>query len=53
LRLADKRLGLLTNFRVALIKEGTTRVVNGLEEDFHAKAQSRQENQGQRISPVT
>jgi GxxExxY protein len=30
LRLADKRLGLLINFNVALIKDGITRVVNGL-----------------------
>ena len=30
LRLADKRLGLLINFNVALIKNGITRVVNGL-----------------------
>jgi GxxExxY protein len=28
--LADKRLGLLINFNVALIKDGITRVVNGL-----------------------
>ena len=32
LRLADKRLGLLINFNVALIKDGITRVVNGLKE---------------------
>jgi len=32
LRLADKRLGLLLNFGAALIKDGITRVVNGLEE---------------------
>ena len=32
LRLADKRLGLLINFNVALIKQGITRIVNGLEE---------------------
>src|SRR5271157_422532 len=38
LRLADKRLGLLINFQVALIKDGITRVVNGLEEE---KTQSR------------
>jgi GxxExxY protein len=44
LRLADKRLGLLINFQVALIKDGITRIVNGLEEeDFHAKPQSRQD----------
>jgi GxxExxY protein len=32
LRLADKRLGLLINFNVALIKDGITRIVNGLQE---------------------
>jgi GxxExxY protein len=32
LRLADKRLGLLINFNVDLIKDGISRVVNGLEE---------------------
>ena len=32
LRLADKRLGLLINFGVELIKTGITRVVNRLEE---------------------
>ena len=32
LRLADKRLGLLINFGAALIKDGITRVVNGLAE---------------------
>ncbi len=31
LRLADKRLGLLINFGEALIKDGITRVVNGLQ----------------------
>ena len=31
LRLADKRLGLLINFNVALIKDGITGIVNGLE----------------------
>jgi GxxExxY protein len=41
LRLADKRLGLLINFQVALIKDGITRIVNGLEEDSHAKSPSR------------
>jgi hypothetical protein len=30
--LADKRLGLLINFNVVLIKEGITRIVNGLKE---------------------
>jgi len=33
LRLADKRLGLLINFHVTLIKDGITRIVNGLHED--------------------
>ena len=32
LRLADKRLSLVINFGAALIKEGITRIVNGLEE---------------------
>jgi GxxExxY protein len=32
LRLADKRLGLLINFNVELIKDGITRIVNGLKE---------------------
>jgi GxxExxY protein len=44
LRLADKRLGLLINFNASLIKEGITRIVNGLEEESLAKSQSRQEN---------
>src|SRR5215813_558753 len=43
LRLADKRLGLLINFHVALIRDGITRIVNGLEEDSHAKPPSRKE----------
>jgi len=30
LRLADMRLGMLVNFQVALIKDGITRIVNGL-----------------------
>jgi GxxExxY protein len=47
LRLADKRLGLLINFGEELIKNGITRVVNGLidektENCFRAKAQSPQ-----------
>ena len=33
LRLTDKRLGLLINFQVALIKDGITRIVNALEEE--------------------
>jgi GxxExxY protein len=43
LRLADKRLGLPINFHVALIKDGITRIVNGLEEDDHAKSPGRKE----------
>ena len=50
LRLADKQLGLLINFHVvlgarvesALIKDGITRIVNGLEEESHAKPPSPQ-----------
>jgi len=34
LKLAEKRLGLLINFNVSLIKSGITRVVNGLEDDY-------------------
>ncbi len=42
LRLADKRLGLLINFQVALIKDGITRIVNGLEEeDSHGRVGER------------
>jgi PD-(D/E)XK nuclease superfamily len=47
LRLADKRLGLLINFHVVLIKDGIARVVNGLEDDYHAKSPSRQDNPGE------
>jgi hypothetical protein len=32
LKLADKRLGLLINFNVVLIKDGITRIVNKLKE---------------------
>jgi GxxExxY protein len=32
LKLADKRLGLLINFQVVLIKNGITRIVNGLQD---------------------
>jgi GxxExxY protein len=39
LRLADKRLGLLINFNVHLIKDGISRVVNGLSEDEDASRQ--------------
>jgi len=44
LRLANKRLGLLINFNVELIKDGISRVANNLEEKHisrqGAKAQS-------------
>ena len=33
LRLADKRLGLLINFNVVLLKEGITRIANALREN--------------------
>ncbi|MCR4315648.1 MAG: GxxExxY protein [Planctomycetes bacterium] len=33
LKLSGKKLGLVTNFGMALMKEGIARVVNGLEED--------------------
>lgn len=32
LKLRDKRLGLLINFNVELIKQGITRIANGIEE---------------------
>jgi GxxExxY protein len=38
LRLAGKRLGLLINFNAVLIKDGISRIVNGLEEESHAKS---------------
>ena len=41
LRLANCRLGLLINFHVALIKDGITRIVNGPEDDDHAKSKRR------------
>lgn len=37
LKLADKRLGLLINFGAPRIKDGITRIVNGLEEDVTPK----------------
>ena len=37
LRLTNKRLGLLINFNVDLIKHGIVRVVNGLPEEFARK----------------
>ena len=41
LRLADKRLGLLINFHMVLIKDGITRVVNGSKTISNAKSPSR------------
>jgi len=43
LRLADKRLGLLINFHVPLIKDGIRRIVNGLDEDSHVKPPRRKD----------
>ncbi len=43
LRLTDKRLGLLINFNVALIKDGITRIVNRLEDESLAKPPSRKD----------
>ncbi len=43
LKLADKRLGLLINFHIALIKDGITRIVNGLEDDSHANTPGRKD----------
>ena len=37
LRLTGKKLGFLLNFGEALMKDGITRAVNGLEEDFSRK----------------
>jgi len=37
LKLSDKRLGLLINFNVRLLKHGLKRIVNGLEESSHDK----------------
>ena len=42
LRLADKRLGLPIDFHVVPIKDGITRIVNGLEDEDHAKPPSSQ-----------
>src|SRR5262245_26248892 len=45
LRLADKRLGLLLNFGEEVLKEGIHRVVNNLEENTHAEAHKRKEEE--------
>jgi GxxExxY protein len=42
LRLTDKRVGLLINFGMELLKEGIHRVVNNYEEEAHAEAQRAQ-----------
>jgi GxxExxY protein len=39
LRLSDKRLGLVINFNVELIKDGISRVVNNLAEEKHISRQ--------------
>jgi len=41
---------LLVNFHVALIKDGITRTVNGLQDD-HAKSPNRKEAPGYLVSP--
>src|SRR5215472_14277535 len=51
LRLADKRLSLLINFQVALIKDGITRIVNGLEEDSHGRVGERARLSSDPLSP--
>jgi GxxExxY protein len=51
LRLADKRLGLLINFQVALIKDGITRIVNGLEDDPHGRVGERATPECDPLSP--
>ena len=43
LKLADKRLGLLINFNVALIRDGIVRIVNGLEDEAHPKLRRSEE----------
>jgi hypothetical protein len=40
-----RKSGLLINFNAAPIKDGTSRIVNGPEEDSHAKSQGRQEHE--------
>ncbi|MGA9994042.1 MAG: GxxExxY protein [Pyrinomonadaceae bacterium] len=53
LRLADKRLGLLVNFNVELIKDGISRVVNNLQARVwvriwvHAKARRKEKPEAQ------
>jgi GxxExxY protein len=45
LRLAGKRLGLLINFNVVLIKEGITRIANGMPDGSHGRV-------GERATPI-
>ena len=52
LRLADKRLGLLINFQVALIKDGIHRIVNGLEEETHGRVGEKATPCGATHSPL-
>jgi len=51
LRLADKRLGLLINFHVPLIKDGITRIVNGLEDEDHGRVGERATPRCDPLSP--
>ena len=48
LRLADKRLGLLINFNVALIKDGITRIANGMPIDLTQRRQD-----AKKTSPIS
>lgn len=54
LRLADKRLGLLINFNVVLIKQGITRIVNGLEEERSPNRQAdRKASEARDLKPLS
>lgn len=52
LRLADKRLGLPMNFNVYLIKDGITRIANGMPDRSHAKTAKAQRGPGPGLSLV-
>jgi len=43
MKLLNVPLGLLINFQVALIKDGIVRIVNGLQDEPHAKTPGRQD----------
>ena len=52
LRLADKRVGLLINFGMELLKDGIHRVVNNLREESHAEARRTQRKNPPSASPA-